>query len=92
MLVTAFGVVTHHRQLGGHVAADALARTHAAMVHGIDDVFAIGLVFTVAAMALIAVFVRTSPASGSSLSVDDSDAVVDEAEEWLAALPVAEAG
>ena len=92
VLVTAFGVVTHHRQLGGHVAADALARTHAAMVHGIDDVFAIGLVFTVAAMVLIAVFVRTSPASGSSLSVDDSDAVVDEAEEWLAALPVAEAG
>src|SRR5579863_9825911 len=39
VLVTVFGVVTKHRQLGGGYAPAALAHAHAVMVHGIDDVF-----------------------------------------------------
>ena len=59
------------------------------MVHGLDDVFAAGLIFTVAALALVARFVRTPPARAAAsapAAVCDEDAaeLVAEAEEWLA--------
>jgi EmrB/QacA subfamily drug resistance transporter len=66
VLVTVFGVATHHAQLGGHVAGAAVAHAQAVTVHGLDDVFAAGLVFTVAAVALIARFVRPTPTTQPS--------------------------
>jgi EmrB/QacA subfamily drug resistance transporter len=93
VLVTFFGVITKHQQLGGHVARDALARVRAVTVHGLDDVFALGLVFTVAALVLIAALVRTARPAPAPASADEDDPILaTEAEEWLARRPVAEAG
>jgi MFS family permease len=92
VLVTVFGVVTKHAQLGGHVAHDAVLRLRALTVHGLDDVFAIGIVFTLVALVLIAGLVRTprvEPSTGKESSGDwGGDA---QAEEWLGQRPVAEA-
>jgi EmrB/QacA subfamily drug resistance transporter len=63
VMVTAFGVITKHEQLGGHFTSAALAHAHSVMVHGIDSVFGIALAFTVAALVLIALFIPTNPAS-----------------------------
>src|SRR5579863_8264798 len=57
VLVTVFGAVTKHAQLGGR-GASAVIHTRQVVVHGVDDVFAVGIVFTVAALVLIAIFVR----------------------------------
>jgi MFS family permease len=95
VLVTVFGAVTKHAQLGGHVTRAALAHAQAVLVHGIDDVFAAGLVFTVAALVLIARFVRTPPAlhaAPAAQSADEPAELAAEAEEWLAGCPVAEPG
>jgi hypothetical protein len=64
VLVSAFGIVTGHVQLGSHVAPAALAHAQAVMAHGLDDVFGFALVFTLAALLLIAVVIR-SPGDGT---------------------------
>ena len=80
VLVTAFGVFTNHEQLGGHFAPDVLAHAHAVMVHGLDDVFRIGLVFSTSALILIAAFVR----SGARQAVELESSELDDEEAWLA--------
>ena len=93
VLVTAFGVITKHAQLGGASTVAALARVHALMVHGVDDVFGIGLVFTVAALALIGALVRRPArvlAPALALDSEEIEAVPD-AQEWLDELAIAEA-
>jgi len=79
VLVTAFSVVTDHRQLGA-------ASTHApgALVHGLDDVLGIGALFALAALALIAVVIPQPARSGLAGGADD--------EAWLEECDVAEAG
>ena len=71
VLVTSFGVFTHHQELGGRVARDTLAHVHGVIVRGLDDVFAIGLVFTVGALVLIATLVRLArPADAVAVMAD----------------------
>ncbi len=74
VLVTVFGVVTKHAQLGGHVARDAVFRLRAVTVHGLDDVFAVGIVFTVVALVLIAWFVRAPRHAEPTPAVESADA------------------
>jgi EmrB/QacA subfamily drug resistance transporter len=93
VLVTVFGAVTEHAQLGGRAGAGAVAHAHQAAVHGVDVVFATGIVFTVAALVLIAVFVRPSvavPAAAAHAEPGDDDGL-DRSEDWLVEAPVAEA-
>jgi MFS family permease len=59
VLVTAFGVLTHHQQLGAR-AAD-VAQAHAVLVHGLDQVLGIGALFTLAAFVLVSVFIPQAP-------------------------------
>ena len=91
VLVTVFGVVTKHAQLGGHVTG-AVAPARLAMVHGIDVVFEVGILYTLAALVLIAVFVRSPSVSpASELEVDGEDVELQPEARWLADSPVAEA-
>ncbi|HUI02238.1 MAG TPA: MFS transporter [Acidimicrobiales bacterium] len=90
VLVTVFDAATRHVQLGGRVAAGAVAHAHQVVVHGVDDVFAVGIGFTVAALVLIGTFVRTPPPQPAGLEVGDDDAERGAEGPWLA--EVAEAG
>ncbi|HXW31443.1 MAG TPA: hypothetical protein VEJ21_00020, partial [Acidimicrobiales bacterium] len=69
VLVTLFGLSTGHAQLGAaaHLAiGPGLARFQATVVGGMHDVFALGVLFTLSALALVAVggrrMVRAAPA------------------------------
>jgi hypothetical protein len=75
VLVSAFGALSGHVQLGGS-ARLAAAHLHS-LVGGLDDVFAIGALFALAALVLVAVKVRP-------LVVEPALAAL-EAEEWEAA-------
>ncbi len=70
VLVSVFGVLTHHVALGG---ANATPASQAALVHGLDQVFGIGALFTVAAIALVAIFVRPAPRPATSDDVVEDD-------------------
>jgi EmrB/QacA subfamily drug resistance transporter len=84
VLVTAFGALTHHVQLGARTGADALAHTHAVLVHGLDDVFGLGVVFTLAALVVVAVVIRGAP--GASVEAEES-AEPESDERWRAIDP-----
>ncbi len=60
VLVTAFDAITGHAQLGARRLADAasVARATANLVHGLDDVFALGAFFAVSALVMIVLGVR----------------------------------
>jgi EmrB/QacA subfamily drug resistance transporter len=76
VLVTAFDAVTNHAQLGVRHLSDAGTVTHAnvILVHGLDDVFAIGALFSLAALAMVAFGVRTArqSAPATTAAVDES--------------------
>jgi EmrB/QacA subfamily drug resistance transporter len=91
VLVTVFGAVTKHAQLGGR-GASAVMHARQVVVHGVDDVFAVGIVFTVAALVLIAIFVRKpSLKTAPSLELEHNAELVARAEQLLVESPVAEA-
>ncbi len=73
VLVSAFGALSGHVQLGGRVAQ---AHLHS-LVGGLDDVFSIGALFALAALVLIAVKVRPPAVEPAAVTL--------EAEEWEAA-------
>jgi predicted MFS family arabinose efflux permease len=73
VLVSAFGALSGHVQLGGRLAA---AQLHS-LVAGLDHVFAIGALFALAALVLVAVKVRPPVLEPCVVPV--------EAEEWEAA-------
>ena len=58
VLVSAFGAVTHHAEIGAPVGRSAMQAFDALIVHGLHDVFGLGLVFTVLALAIVGKFVR----------------------------------
>jgi len=60
VLVTVFGVVTHHVQLGGPQPPSGHALDHfrAVVVGGLHDVFGLGVLLALAAFALVAAGVR----------------------------------
>ncbi len=58
VLVSAFGVVTHHANIGARVSPSAASSFDALIVHGLHDVFSLGLLFTVVAFAVVARFIR----------------------------------
>lgn len=94
VLVTVFGIVTKHEQLGGQTARVALAHARSVMAHGIDEVYQIGAVFTVAALLMIAALIR--PARPGEPVVDgariDEGTDGEEGESWLVEEPAAKAG
>jgi MFS family permease len=89
VLVTAFDAVTHHGQLGiRHASAASVAHTNATLVHGIDAVFALAAVFSLAALAMVVFGVRPAREAVDAVNVeDDGNGEHDEAE-----LVLAEAG
>ncbi len=58
VLVTVFGSVTGHAQIGRRLSADALARADALLVHGLHDVFGIAVLFAVLAFGTVALLIR----------------------------------
>lgn len=58
VLVSAFGLVTGHEQLRAHLTAAALHHSQVIVVQGLDTVFGIGAAFALAAVVLVAIFVR----------------------------------
>jgi len=72
VLVTIFGAVTHQAHIGfGSPGVEAL------LVHGMRDVFSVGVLFTLAALLLVAAVVR-SPARRVDEVVEDEDFVLAE--------------
>jgi EmrB/QacA subfamily drug resistance transporter len=86
VLVTAYGTFTSHAAIIVRGTAVALAASRASMVRGVDDVFRVGLVFTISALVLIAVLVRRSRAQAVAPELASSasqDADFGELPEWL---------
>ncbi|MGA8296640.1 MAG: MFS transporter, partial [Acidimicrobiales bacterium] len=63
VLVSAFGVITHHAEIGAPVAAASAHGFDALIVHGLRDVFGIGLAFTAVAFAVVMLAIRRAPQS-----------------------------
>jgi predicted MFS family arabinose efflux permease len=85
VLVTAFDAFTNHAQLGARRLSGAgLTHANAILVHGLDDVFAIGALFSLAALAMVALGVRTARQSVlvPALEVDEPEET-NEAMAWL---------
>lgn len=88
VLVTAFGVVTHHTQLGADLGPSARDHAHAVIVHGLDAVFRIGLIFSVSALVLVAALVRSGPDRTAELEPAEAN----DEDGWSADAVIAEAG
>jgi hypothetical protein len=86
VLVTAFDAVTGHAQLGARHLTNAASVSHAntILVHGLDDIFALGALFSVAALAMVALGVRTArqSAPATTAAVEETEGS-DEAVPWL---------
>jgi EmrB/QacA subfamily drug resistance transporter len=80
VLVTAFEAVTGHAQLGvRHLnGAVPIAHANAVLVHGLDDVFGLGALFGLAALAMVALGVRPArqPATAMSSEIEEPDETV----------------
>lgn len=86
VLVTAFDAVTSHAQLGVRHLAGAGSITHAntILVHGLDDVFALGALFSAAALAMVAFGVRAArPSTPTTTAAVEGPEVIDESMSWL---------
>jgi MFS family permease len=83
VLVTTFDAVTSHAQLGiRHLtSAGSAAHANAVLVHGLDDIFWLGALFSLAALAMVAFGVRPARQSAETpiLASDECD----EAMLWL---------
>ena len=78
VLVTVFDAVTSHTQLGTrHIGAASIAHANAVLVHGLDQVFALGALFSLAALAMVAFGIRPvrRPAQAPSVELDEGDEV-----------------
>ena len=77
VLVTAFDAATSHAQLGIRQVAGAgsIAHENATLVHGLDIVFGLGALFSVAALAMVAFGVRPArqPVETLPLECDETD-------------------
>ncbi len=75
VLVTAFGSLTGHAQFGAPVAADAVAQAHAVLVRGVDKIFGVAALFSIAAFTMVALRVRPGPVARPAMAgqVDGSD-------------------
>ena len=71
VLVTAFDAVTSHAQLGSrHLnGAESIAHANAILGHGLDDVFALGALFSLAALAMVVFGIRPARQSAKALIV-----------------------
>ena len=79
LLVTAFDAVTRHAQLGSRhlLGAASIAHANAILAHGLDDVFALGALFSLAALAMVVLGVRPArqPAQALIVTVERDEAV-----------------
>ena len=81
IFVTAFDAVTGHAQLGGrHLGVLATAHANALLAHGMDDVFTLGAVFSLAALVMVVLGVRPVRQPAEALIVEVG---VDEADSFL---------
>jgi predicted MFS family arabinose efflux permease len=84
VLVTAFDAVTSHAQLGIRNVGlgSSLAHANAVLVHGLDDIFGLGALFSLAALAMVLLGVRTArqPAQAQLPEIEELD---NEAALWL---------
>jgi EmrB/QacA subfamily drug resistance transporter len=82
VLVTAFDAFTSHAQLGSRrlEGAVSIARGNAILAHGLDDVFALAALFSLAAFAMVVFGVRPArqPAEALIVAVE-----LDDAPSWL---------
>jgi predicted MFS family arabinose efflux permease len=80
VLVTVFDAVTSHAQLGiRHLAGTAsIAHGNAILVHGLDIVFGLGALFSLAALAMVAFGVRPAaqPVEAMTSECDDTDEAI----------------
>ncbi len=75
VLVTAFDAATTHAQLGIRrvTGAATVAHTNAVLAHGMDAVFGLGALFSLAALAMVTFGVRPTPRSGEIMDLDCSE-------------------
>jgi hypothetical protein len=76
VLVSAFGAVTHHAEIGARVAPAAARSFDALILHGLHDVFGIALLLTAVAFAVVVTFVRSpqrvaQPAEAEVVELDE---------------------
>jgi EmrB/QacA subfamily drug resistance transporter len=81
VLVSAFDAVTSRAQLGLRHTSANLAGAHpfASLVHGLDDIFGLGALFSLAALVVVAAGVRPAPQETPVLAME-RDACDDEGE------------
>jgi EmrB/QacA subfamily drug resistance transporter len=85
VLVTVFGAVAGHSQLGAAASTANLAG-RATMVHGLDVVFEVGALFAVLAFGMVAAFVRlpaTRVTTAASVAPADTDELAVEELQWM---------
>jgi EmrB/QacA subfamily drug resistance transporter len=78
VLVTVFGAVAGHGQLGASMSTPTLAG-RAVMVHGLDVAFGVSALFAVVALVMVAVFVRLPAMSVAPATGEDSELVEEQA-------------
>jgi EmrB/QacA subfamily drug resistance transporter len=82
VLVTAFDAVTNHAQLGAHLGSvGAVAHANAGLVRGLDDVFGLGALFSLGAMAMVVIGIR--PARQAAMARVSEVEESDESAPWL---------
>jgi EmrB/QacA subfamily drug resistance transporter len=68
VLVTVFGSLTHHARFGSPVSGVALEHARSVLTNGLDDVFAVGALFTVTALALVGALIRPGSRQGQPIA------------------------
>ena len=82
VLVTAFAAITRHAPLSiRYTRASAAAHAIASLVHGLDDIFALGALFAVAALAMVMFGIR--PARQAAQAPVVAVVAPEESNPWL---------
>jgi hypothetical protein len=83
VLVTVFDSVTRHVSLGAQrvIGAASASQANAILVHGLDDVFLLGAVFSFAALAMVALGVGRARRPATELSTVEVES--DGTEFWM---------
>jgi len=86
VLVSAFGMFTHHAQIGARVSTAHSHSFDAVIIHGLRDVFGLALLFTAAAFAVVTLFIRRPPRAAQA-EQEAEVVALEQPLEWLEELP-----